>query len=239
MTMTETQCRSSLNIVDYRLRFSRPLSPGEASHLRGFFGRAFADAMLLHHHHVDGTLHYAYPRVQFKVLDRTAHLIGLAEGADLVTRLWSEVDQAKIGEETLPVLEGGLIRHRETFGETSGNVTYGFRTPWIGLNQANHREYQAITELGEQRALLERILVGNCLSLSNAFGYRVAARLTADARGLRPWPTRLKSVPMLAFLGTFRINFQLPNHIGIGKSVSRGFGTVERIRNELGRGELC
>ncbi len=37
---------------------------------------------------------YAYPKVQFKVLDRTAHLIGLAEGAVLVTKLWAEVDQA-------------------------------------------------------------------------------------------------------------------------------------------------
>ena len=34
---------------------------------------------------------------------------------------------------------------------------------------------------------------------------------------------------MLGFVGSFRVNFQIPNHAGIGKSVSRGFGTVERI----------
>ena len=64
-------------------------------HLRGFFGREFANEVLLHHHEVDGSFRYAYPKVQFKVLDQTAYLIGLAEGAELVTRLWSDVDQCK------------------------------------------------------------------------------------------------------------------------------------------------
>jgi hypothetical protein len=230
-TLTATK----LDIIEYRLRFERSLAPGEATHLRGFFGSAFAKEQLLHQHRTDGSLIYAYPRVQFKVLDRTAHLIGLAEGADLVTRLWGEVDQAKIGEETMPVLEAGLVRRREALGETAQSIAYRFRTPWMGLNQENHRQYQAITGLDERRSLVERILVGNCLSLAKGFGHRVAARLIADARGLRPRPTRFKGVEMLAFLGTFRVNFHLPDHIGIGKSVSRGFGTVERLAaNERG-----
>jgi hypothetical protein len=217
---------TKLDIIDYRLRFERPLAPREATHLRGFFGSAFAEEQLLHHHGTDGSLVYAYPRVQFKVLDHTAHLIGLAEGAELVTRLWSEVDQAKMGEETMPVLEAGLVRRREPLGETAQSVAYWFQTPWIGLNQENHRQYQALTDPADKRALVERILVGNCLSLATAFGHRVAGRLAADARGLRPRPTRFKGVDMVAFLGTFHINFLLPVNIGIGKSVSRGFGTV-------------
>jgi hypothetical protein len=217
---------TKLDITEYRLRFERPLVPGEATHLRGFFGSAFAEEQLLHHHRMDGSFVYAYPRVQFKVLDRTAYLIGLAEGGKLVTRLWGEVDQAKIGEETMPVLESGLVRRRETLSEAEQNIAYRFRTPWIGLNQNNHRQYQALTDPADKRALVERILVGNCLSLAKAFGHNVGIRLVANANGLRPWMTRLKGVEMLAFLGTFRINFHLPNHIGIGKSVSRGFGTV-------------
>ncbi len=226
---------TELDITEYRLRFERPLVPGEATHLRGFFGSAFAEEQLLHHHRMDGSLVYDYPRVQFKVLDRTAYLIGLAAGADLVTRLWGEVDQARIGEETMPVLEAGLVRRWETLGETTHSIAYHFQTPWMGLNQENHRQYRAIASQDERRALVERILVGNCLSLAKAFGHRVTARLTADARRLRPRPTRLKGIEMLAFLGTFRVNFHLPDHIGIGKSVSRGFGTVERIvGNERG-----
>jgi hypothetical protein len=32
---------------------------------------------------------------------------------------------------------------------------------------------------------------------------------------------------MLGFLGTFSMNFEIPDYWGIGKSVSRGFGTVK------------
>src|ERR1019366_5995198 len=99
----------TLEVVDYRLRFARELSPGEATHLRGYFGHEFSDEVLLHNHERDGRLRYDYPRVQFNVLERTAHLVGLAEGCDLVQQLWKQVDTARFGEEELPVLESQLL----------------------------------------------------------------------------------------------------------------------------------
>jgi hypothetical protein len=35
--------------------------------------------------------------------------------------------------------------------------------------------------------------------------------------------------PMIGFLGNFSVNFEIPDYWGIGKSVSRGFGTVKRV----------
>lgn len=216
------------NITEYRLRFSRPLRPHEATVLRGFFGGAFADEILLHHHEPGGGFRYVYPRVQFKVLNRTAHLIGIEEGGDLVTQLWAEVDRAQFGLEVLPVLEGTIRRRREPLGQCAEPVEYRFLSPWLGLNQDNFQAYQHCEGIGARQALLERVLVGNCLSLAKAFGYDVTCRLTADARGLWPVDTHLKGVPMLGFCGSFRINFLVPGLLGLGKSVSRGFGTVER-----------
>jgi len=34
---------------------------------------------------------------------------------------------------------------------------------------------------------------------------------------------------MLGFLGKFSVNFEIPDYWGIGKAVSRGFGTVKRV----------
>jgi hypothetical protein len=34
---------------------------------------------------------------------------------------------------------------------------------------------------------------------------------------------------MKGFKGTFAVNFELPDYIGLGKSVSRGFGTIKRV----------
>jgi hypothetical protein len=215
-----------LDITEYRLRFERPLSPGEATHLRGYFGSAFAEEELLHNHRPDGSLIYDYPRVQFKVIDRAAHLIGLGEGGALVERLWHSVEQTRLGREVLPVLEATLVRRREPFGECAESAEYRFVNPWLGLNQENHRRYDAARTDLERQAILDRVLVGNCLSMAKAFGHWVNGRLTADARRLRPRTCQFKDQPMIGFEGP---NFQLPSGIGIGKSVSRGFGTVEPL----------
>ena len=33
---------------------------------------------------------------------------------------------------------------------------------------------------------------------------------------------------MIGFFGTFQVNFNLPDYIGLGKSISRGFGTIKK-----------
>ncbi len=86
---------------------------------------------------------------------------------------------------------------------------------------------------------MSRVLIGNCLALSKALGHRVEARLDVDVSGLRETVCRLKEVPMLAFRGGFAINFRIPGRLGIGKSVSRGFGTVERVPQSERRGATC
>jgi hypothetical protein len=220
-----------IQITEYRLRLSRPLSPGEATQLRGYFGTAFGDEMLLHHHCPDGGLHYDYPRVQFKVIERTARLIGIGEGGALVERLWKEVEEARLGGEVLPVLEATLQRRKEVFGDSADPVGYRFLTPWLGLNQDNHRKYCRARNETERRELLSRVLVGNCLALAKSLGHRVQIRLAVDPLHLRPRACQLKGVPMAAFTGSFSINFHLPAGLGIGKSVSRGFGTVEPGQN--------
>jgi len=221
-----------MDLTEYRLRFERPLSPGEATHLRGFVGSVFPEEELVHHHHHDGSLMYQYPRVQFKVIDRTAHLIGLADGCPVVERLWRELDHARLGRDELPVLEATLLRRREPVGESAELIKYRFVNPWLGLNQDNHARYAAARSDAERQALLERVLVGNCLSMAKSFGHWVNGRLTADARCLRPTTCRFKEQPMIGFEGAFRVNFRLPSGVGIGKAVSRGFGTVVSINRE-------
>jgi len=38
---------------------------------------------------------------------------------------------------------------------------------------------------------------------------------------------------MIGFLGTFSVNFEIPDYWGIGKSVSRGFGAVIGVEEFL------
>ncbi|MBW1920413.1 MAG: hypothetical protein DRH11_08800 [Deltaproteobacteria bacterium] len=218
-----------IDVTEYHIRLGRELHPAESPKLRGFFGRAFAEEILFHHHRLDGSLLYKYPRVQFKVLDKTAILLGLAEGSELLSRLWLCVDHTSIGSENLPVIESTITKRVESLGGTQEPLQYCFITPWLALNQENERRYLLEKSRQKRFALLERVLVGNCLSLSKSLGYTITMRLKADCSGLREVRCSLKGVPMRGFVGSFQINFLLPNKIGLGKAVSRGFGTIERV----------
>ena len=220
-----------IDVTEYHLRLGREIHSSESPQLRGFFGRVFEDEVLLHHHLSDGSLLYKYPRVQFKVLRRTALLLGIGEGSELLSRLWLDVDQTTIGSENLPVLESRIIKKTESLGETRKPVEYCFLTPWLALNQKNEHTY-ATEDLRQKRLeLLEKILVGNCLSLAKSIGYTINARLKATCNGLQEVRSSLKGVSMRGFVGPFQINFLLPDKIGLGKSVSRGFGTLERVHS--------
>ena len=220
----------NIDVTTLRLACERPLNLRDAPVLRSSFGEKFAEQELLHHHRQDGSLIYDYPRIQFKVIDRQAVLIGLEEGSTLLARLWLETDEAKLGSEILDVREATIRRRQVLFGQAEYMVTYRFLSPWLALNQENARRYYA-EERGDARTeLLGRILVGNCLSIAKSFRYTVTMHLRADCSRLRTVHTRLKGVSMLGFVGEFRVSFRLPDLWGIGKSVSRGFGTVSRVK---------
>jgi hypothetical protein len=51
--------------------------------------------------------------------------------------------------------------------------------------------------------MLERILVGNIISMSKGLGYTVPGQIEANIFDLRDIHTKLKGTHMLGFLGTF------------------------------------
>jgi hypothetical protein len=221
-----------LELTEYRLHLGRPVSPGEATWLRGYFASAFPEEPLAHQHQADGKLRYDYPLVQFKVLDREALLVGVGDGGRVVERAWREVESVDLAGEQLPMLEGTLSRRRVELGDTDEPVHYRFATPWLGLNHQNHLRYRE-ANVAERSEILARALVGNCLSMSKSLGLWVERQLEADTRGVAERTCLFKGIPMLGFTGRFSINFRLPSGLGIGKSVSRGFGTVEERAHEV------
>ncbi len=103
-----------------------------------------------------------------------------------------------------------------------------FLTPWLALNEKNYEKYQKYGTWAKKKELLEKILIGNIISMSKSLGYTVPETIKANIGNLKEVNTSLKGNPMLGFLGTFSVNFEIPDYWGIGKSVSRGFGTVVR-----------
>lgn len=132
-----------------------------------------------------------------------------------------------LGQDPYPIYEKELRLSEEEFNISTIPLEYRFRTPWLALSQENYVRYRGAGEEG-RRQLLERVLIGNILSAAKGFDYTVNGEITVKLKRLHPTECLLKDVPVTGFYGSFTVNFQLPPLFGLGKSVSRGYGTVSR-----------
>lgn len=199
---------------------------GTADKLRGFFASQFGEYTLIHQHLTDNELLYKAPLIQYKIFDGKPFVLGINEGAEVLQKIHEDIDYLKIGHSEYQIKEKSIVIKTDYFGTASNDLSYSFLTPWLALNEKNYEKYQKLGTWAKKKELLESILVGNLISMSKSLGYTVPEPIRAKVIKLREVPTKLKSTPMLGFLGTFSVNFEIPDYWGIGKSVSRGFGTV-------------
>ena len=209
------------------IRFSEiQLETRDAHKLRGYFGTLFQEhSPLLHNHLETGESAYRYPLVQYKVLDGVPVLVGLNEGADLLISLFLKIKELKIGERSYAVLQKNIESKIVTIGMCDDLQAYRFETLWMALSQHNHVMYLN-DESSQQTKLLKAILTGNILSFFKSMNYRAEANILVNLKITAERQTQFKNNAMLAFEGVFVTNVLLPEFVGLGKSVARGFGTI-------------
>lgn len=203
-----------------------------AARLRGFFATRFRDHVLLHHHTTSGGCLWQYPLVQYKVLDRTPLVVAFERGAEIVETLYPELHTLNINGHTVSVVEKGIRVEEDVIGVTDRIHSYQFVSPWIALNRHNHRTYDDLEDPVARKEFLTGSLIGNFLSLSKGFNYHVPRRIEV-LHDIQPLPTPIyyKHRRYTGFAGVFHTNFALPNLIGIGKAVSKGYGTVQQVES--------
>ena len=208
------------------------LNPSQIHKFRGYVGNVFSEYDLIHNHDsVTGKHIYRYPLIQFKIIDKTPCIIALTKKAvQIFTEIFMNMDEMIIGGEKIPVQEKDLKIETVEFGYSQETFVYRFLSPWIALNQKNHHLYQHIETETEKKDMLKKILTGNILSMSKSLGLHlnIDQRIRVD-HDLNSVKAFLKGKQMIGFKGIFKSNFQLPDGTGLGKSVSRGFGTIKRI----------
>ncbi len=212
------------------IKTDKPLNTPTVS-LRGFIGRQFPHLQLLHNHANDNSLIYTFPRVIYQIINGNALIIGIDEGIDSVELIQSDLSVLSLDGVTYNILEKSGVECEIDVGLARTLGSYSFLTPWLALNEKNYENYQRLGSWGKKRDLLEKILIGNIISMSKSLGYTVPAPIEAKIQNLKEVKASLKGTPMLGFLGNFSVNFEIPDYWGIGKSVSRGFGTVKRVNS--------
>lgn len=204
------------------------LKARDAHKMRGYFGQLFKEhSPLLHNHYDDGSSRYRYPLVQYKVVDEVPVLVGFNEGAELLVTLFLKIKEIDIDGKVFPVL-GKNIRQTTYDLEPNGKLNrYEFKTLWMALNQKNYAVYRNLDDK-QKKEFLDRTLQNNILSFFKGLNYYTTERIMVTT-DLIEKQTQFKDQKMLAFSGNFVTNAVLPDLAGIGKAVSRGFGTVSKI----------
>jgi len=214
-----------LRVFTLRVLTDAPID-ASAAQLRGFFATKFNDYQLLHHHSADKLI-YDYPRVQYKVIDGQHLVLGIDEGVEVLKEIYDQYESLRLGSMTYNVIGQEFGVKQRELSVSDEYCVYTFKTPWLALNQANYQKFYACKNRMERLELLSRTLIGNLLSMSKSFGYAVPQRIEAvvDVNAAK---THLKGVSVMAFHGRFTTNFEIPELLGIGKSVSRGYGAVQK-----------
>ena len=197
-----------------------------ASKIRGFIGNEFKEYNLLHNHYGKNYI-FTYPKVQYKILEDKILVFGINEGGEILKKISSDLKYLDLDKKyyiSEKIIHEKLFDIKPTLDEKH----YKFVTPWIGLNTTNFQKFKKINNWRDKKILLNKIIVGNILSLSKGLGIIVNKKLYAKSF-LKEEYIKYKSVKMNAFKGEFKIHYDLPDYIGIGKGVSQGFGCVKKI----------
>lgn len=203
------------------------LHPSAGHKLRGYFIDQFKNySNLLHNHSEGDKVNYRYPLIQYKVVKKIPTLIGIGAGAKVLIELLQPVRHIRLEDLTLPVHYKQFKSEIVQVGVDPDQLfCYRFQTLWMALSQKNYRLYQSHND---PQSFLEGILQPNILSFCSGIGYFEQERITLKFFLEGTKKTKFKNQPMLAFHGHFVSNMELPNFIGLGKSVSRGFGTITK-----------
>ena len=206
------------------------LRPSQIHKFRGFVGNAFKKHDLIHNHDEKGNPIYRYPLIQFKLIDKTPAIIAITDKAvNIFAEIFMKLDKIIIEDTVIPVFEKDLKVEEVEFGYSNEIFMYEFASPWIGLNQKNFKKYNDAGN-NDKNEILKKVMTGNILSMAKCLDcwLSIDQKIKIDHK-LKEIKVNLKGKSMTAFTGIFKTNFCLPDYLGIGKSVSRGFGAVRRM----------
>lgn len=193
--------------------------------VKGVFMRQYPDLDVVPM--LDGTYRdrFLYPRVQIKILNEQIYMIGIAEGVDPIVQLTERLDILDFGNITFQVFDTEVEVKNDQFRPVDRLVRYRMLTPWVALNQTTGSRYRFLNNV-ERLTFLNRLLGQNIVFLAREMGLELQDKIYTRVNLTSMFPKPVDERYWGAFSGDFITNFLLPNYMGIGNGITRGYGTV-------------
>ncbi len=206
------------------IKTDRPILEN-AEKLRGYISGKFLEYPTFHNHLGGDQYIYTYPRIQYKVIDGVAYILGIEEGAKLI-KMISEIDKLYLGENIYNVKQKIFYDKDEKMMSTRELLQYDIVTPLLMLNRENYLKFKVLKDQKEKKMMINDILRGNVISMSKGLSFDVEQDIYIHSK-INEIRTKYKGMTMSGFVGEFRTNFIIPNLFGLGRKTSTGFGVVK------------
>ena len=210
------------------IQFDTQLVENEIQRFRGAIIKLLPQKEVLFHNHINDGYRYAYPLIQYKRLNNKAALFCIGEGVENIVLFFASNNfNVRIGNK----------RHCLQIEEVNSKLVdiacdteqiYSYQlTNWLPLNEENYSQFTQTSDTEEQLIMLQRILTGNILSMLKGLGIRVEQRVEVHIKHLEERPNVIfKGVKLYCANISFDSNVLLPQHVGLGKHASVGFGIL-------------
>jgi hypothetical protein len=203
-----------------------------ADELRLFLNRELTGYAALHRN--DAGFIHRYPVLQCKQIRGDLMVTGVCQGADCLYRITLEQTELGAGESACLITARDPAIRSERFGISDDVITYEFLTPWLALNQQHAKKFYDLSGKPQRDAFMHNLLTDQLQTLAKSLDYDETAPISCDVK-VRFRRDRIGRENMMVFLGRFQTNLRIPDYLGIGRSVSAGFGTIKRIMESHNR----
>jgi hypothetical protein len=216
------------NIKTLTIRFANQLERHEIPLFRGaIIATIGRENDVLLHNHVGVGFRYAYPEIQYKIIDGKAAIVAINNGIKSIAELLS-VDEMdiRIGDKNvvLEIESTDIKRIEMDFIPELKRYTLNL---WLPLNQENYKAYTECNDMIERIEMLQRTLTGNIISMAKGLDIHLDERIELKIIDIKEQkPVIFKRQKMMTFNAVFAVNMNLPIYIGLGKGTSLGFGTI-------------
>ncbi len=217
-----------------RIEFDETLRPFEISEFRGAVIEKVGRSNIIFNNHLDDTKYkYGYPLIQYKSIHNRPTMMCINDGVDEIHHFFNQKNwDLKINDRILNLTLYNLHLKQYNIQVWENMFDYSI-IRWLPLNQRNHDEYRKLDGLIEKTAFLEKILIGNILSFAKGIKWTVDKQIKVKITDITKINTvKVKETRREAFDAVFKTNVFLPDYMGLGKNVTRGFGIVKSKYNK-------